>query len=101
MRSKMTLTALAAAALLGTTLMASAQTQPSSGASSQGNVGPNTTTNAPMNNSGTMSRDSMSKDGTTTGSGTGSMNRDGMTKSTPTTGPGGQNNNAPTGSMAK
>ena len=101
MRSTTKLTAITAAALLGSTVLAAAQTQPAPGASSSGNVGPGATTNAPMNNSGTMKRDSM-----TTGSGSGTMSRDGMrgngmTKSAPTTGPSGQNNAAPTNGMSR
>jgi hypothetical protein len=40
MRSKLAISALVVASLLGTTIIASAQMQPAPGASSEGNVGP-------------------------------------------------------------
>ena len=43
MRSKLAISALVIAALFGATAIASAQTQPSPGASSEGNVGPDAT----------------------------------------------------------
>ena len=59
MRSKLTLTALVAVSLLGTTAIASAQTQPAPGASSEGDVGPGATNSKKV------------KSGTTTGAGAG------------------------------
>jgi hypothetical protein len=59
MRSKLALSALVATTLFGATAIASAQTQPAPGASSQGNVKPGAT-NSNMN--------SNMKPGTTTGS---------------------------------
>lgn len=94
MRMNMKLTTLAAAALLGSTLIASAQMQPAPGASSSGNVGPGTTT-APMNRNGAMDRDGMSRDGVTTGSGSGSMQRGGMGNNSPSANPSGQGNVGP------
>jgi hypothetical protein len=44
MRSKLAISALVVASMLGATAIASAQTQPAPGASSEGNVGPGTTT---------------------------------------------------------
>lgn len=43
MRTKLAISAIALASLLGATASASAQTQPASGASSEGNVGPGAT----------------------------------------------------------
>ena len=43
MRSKLAITALVATSLFGSTLFASAQSQPAPGASSEGNVGPGAT----------------------------------------------------------
>jgi hypothetical protein len=43
MRSKFTISALVVASLFGSTLFASAQSQPAPGASSEGNVGPGAT----------------------------------------------------------
>jgi hypothetical protein len=51
MRSKLALAALVAASFVGVTTMASAQTQPAAGASSEGNVGPGATDNAKMTKS--------------------------------------------------
>ncbi len=62
MRSKLALSALVIASLLGATTVASAQTQPAPGASE---VGPGTT--APHMKSGKMSKSSKMKSGTTTG----------------------------------
>ena len=59
MRSKLALSALVAASLLGATAIASAQTQPAPGASSEGTVAPGAT--------GTKKSSKM-KSGTTTGS---------------------------------
>jgi opacity protein-like surface antigen len=61
MRSKLALSALVVASLLGATAIASAQTQqPAPGASSEGKVGPGAT--------GTKMKSSKMKSGTTTGS---------------------------------
>ena len=66
MRSKLALSALVVASLFGATAIASAQTQPAPGASSEGNVGP-----------GVTKPGMKSKDGMTTGAGTsqGGMNK--------------------------
>jgi hypothetical protein len=63
MRSKLAISAVVVASLLGATALASAQTQPAPGASSQGNVGPGaskmksgTTTGSGMNNGMTGSK---------------------------------------------
>ena len=45
MRSKLAISTLVVASLFGSTLFASAQTQPAPGASSEGNVGPGATSN--------------------------------------------------------
>jgi hypothetical protein len=65
MRSKLALAALVAASFVGVTTMASAQTQPAPGASSEGNVGPGATDNGKMTKSKKVS--SNKKSGTTTG----------------------------------
>lgn len=72
MRSKLAITALVVASMLGATAIASAQTQPTSGASSEGNVGPDATptTHSKMK-SGKM-KTSKAKSGTTTGMSSGS-----------------------------
>jgi hypothetical protein len=71
MRSKLAISALVVASLLGTTAIASAQTtQPAPGASSEGNVGPDATgTKMNMKSSKMKS----SKSGTTTGMNSGSQ----------------------------
>ncbi|SDT60625.1 hypothetical protein [Bradyrhizobium canariense] len=79
MRSKLALSVLVAASLVGATTIASAQTQPAPGASSEGNVGPGATSGSKMKSSGKM------KSGATTG-----MSK-GMTKDT-TRNPSGQGN---------
>jgi hypothetical protein len=58
MRSRLALSALVVAALFGATAVASAQTQPAPGASTQGNVGPGATSD---------STGKMMKPGATTG----------------------------------
>jgi len=65
MRSKLAISALVVASLLGATAIASAQTQPAPGASSEGNVGPGATSNSKMK-SGKMKHSKM-KSHTTTG----------------------------------
>jgi hypothetical protein len=65
MRSKLAISALVMASLLGATAIASAQTtQPAPGASSEGNVGPGTTTPKMKSHKTKTSR---MKSGTTTG----------------------------------
>src|ERR1700709_1904321 len=64
MRSKLARSALVVASLFGVTAVASAQTQPAPGASSEGNVGPGAT------KSGMKGKDGM----TTTGTGAGMHN---------------------------
>ncbi|MDB5639700.1 MAG: hypothetical protein JWP51_4608 [Bradyrhizobium sp.] len=66
MRSKLAISALAVASLLGATAIASAQTQPAPGASSEGNVGPGATTTHSKMKSGKVKHSRM-KSGTTTG----------------------------------
>jgi hypothetical protein len=83
MRSKLALAALVAASFVGVTTMASAQTQPAPGASSEGNVGPGATDNTKMTKSKKMSS---KKSSTTTG----------MSKSKPT-GQGATDSGAATG----
>jgi hypothetical protein len=90
MRSKLAIIALAAASIAGTTLVASAQTQPAPGASGQGEVGPGATKPTNMNSGGMTG---------TTGAGAGGMKRDpnAMPNSDATgqgtVGPGSNNNN--------
>src|ERR1700712_3922387 len=88
MRSKLAFSALVVASLVGSTFAASAQSQPSSGASSQGNVGPGATQSDMKNGSGSGTTGS----GMTTGSGSG--NSGGMAKST-TKNPSSQGNVGP------
>jgi hypothetical protein len=64
MRSKLAISALVVASLFGTTAIASAQTQPAPGASSEGNVGPGATDTKMK--SGKMKSSKM-KSGATTG----------------------------------
>ena len=64
MRSKLAISAFVVASLLGATAIASAQTQPAPGASSEGNVGPGVTN--PRMKSGKMKSTRM-RTGTTTG----------------------------------
>jgi hypothetical protein len=70
MRSKLALSALVVASMLGATAIASAQTQPAPGASSEGNVGPGATDTKMK--SGKMMKSSKMKSGTTTGMSAGS-----------------------------
>ena len=69
MRSKLAISALVVASLFGATTIASAQTQPAPGASSEGNVGPGATDTKMK--SGKMKHSKM-KSGTTTGMSSGS-----------------------------
>jgi hypothetical protein len=69
MRSKLAISALVVASLFGATVIASAQTQPAPGASSEGNVGPGATDTKMKSGkmkSGKMKTSKM-KSGTTTG----------------------------------
>ena len=84
MRSKLALAAVVAASFVGVTTMASAQTQPAPGVSSQGNVGPSAT-NTKMK---PKKMSSNKKSGTTTG----------MSKSKST---GSTDSGADTGGMSK
>jgi hypothetical protein len=65
MRSKLAISALVVASLFGATAIASAQTQPAPGASSEGNVGPGAT--GTKMKSGKMVKSSKTKSGATTG----------------------------------
>jgi hypothetical protein len=78
MRSKLAISALVVASLLGATAIASAQTQPAPGASSEGNVGPGATSNSKMK-SGKMKHSKM-KSHTTTGMSAHSTKSDSATK---------------------
>jgi uncharacterized low-complexity protein len=78
MRSKLAISALVVASLLGATAIASAQTQPAPGASSEGNVGPGATSNSKMK-SGKMKHSKM-KSHTTTGMSAHSSKSDSATK---------------------
>jgi hypothetical protein len=90
MRSKLALCALVVGSLVGSTFIASAQTQPAPGASGQGEVGPGATKSTKMKSGGMTG---------TTGAGTGGMKRDpnAMPNSDATgqgtVGPGSNNNN--------
>jgi len=76
MRSKLAISALVVASLFGATAIASAQTQPAPGASSEGNVGPGATTDTKMKSQNKMKshrvKSSKMKSGTTVGMSTGS-----------------------------
>ena len=76
MRSKLAISALVVASLFGATAIASAQTQPAPGASSEGNVGPGATTDTKMKSQNKMKshrvKSSKMKAGTTVGMSTGS-----------------------------
>lgn len=76
MRSKLAISALVVASLLGATAIASAQMQPAPGASSEGNVGPGST----KMKSGKMMKTSKAKSGTTTGMSAGSKKGDSAAK---------------------
>jgi len=65
MRSKLAISALVVASLFGATAIASAQTQPAPGASSEGNVGPGAA--GSKMKSGKMMKSSKMKSGATTG----------------------------------
>jgi len=82
MQSKLAISALVAASLFGATAIASAQTQPAPGASSEGNVGPGATDSKMK--SGKMKSSKM-KSGTTTGMSTGAKKGDARSPSRPGT----------------
>jgi uncharacterized low-complexity protein len=67
MRSKLAISALVVASLFGTTAIASAQTQPAPGASSEGNVGPGATDTKMKSGKMNKMKSSKMKSGTTTG----------------------------------
>jgi hypothetical protein len=91
MHSKLALSALVAASLFGMTAIASAQTQPAPGASSEGNVGPGAT--------GSRMKSGMTGPGTTTGSSGMIRSQKGNAARNPSSegnvGPGTNNNNGP------
>jgi opacity protein-like surface antigen len=72
MRSKLALSALVIASLFGATAIASAQTQSTTGASSEGNVGPDTSKMKSTNTKPDKMKSSKAKSGTTTGMSSGS-----------------------------
>jgi hypothetical protein len=78
MRSKLAISALMVASMLGATAIASAQTQPAPGASSEGNVGPGATPQSKMKSGKTKT--SKMKSGTTTGMSSGSSKSDSAPK---------------------
>jgi uncharacterized low-complexity protein len=91
MRSKLALTTLVVASLFGATAMASAQTTPAPGASSEGNVGPGATKSM-------KSKDGMTNGGMTTGTGMTSSQKGNAARnpsSEGNVGPGTNNNNGP------
>jgi hypothetical protein len=83
MRSKLALTTLVVVSLFGATAIASAQTTPAPGASSEGNVGPGATKSM-------KSRDGMTNGGMTTGTGMATGSQRGTTRN-----PSGQGNVGP------
>jgi hypothetical protein len=72
MRSKLALSALVIASLFGATAIASAQTQSTTGASSEGNVGPDASKMKSTNTKPDKMKSSKAKSGTTTGMSSGS-----------------------------
>jgi hypothetical protein len=81
MRPKLAISILVAASMLGATSIASAQTQPAPGASSEGNVGPGATTTRSKMKSGKTKTSKMKSD-TTTGMSAGTNKRDSAPKNT-------------------
>jgi hypothetical protein len=79
MRSKLAISALVVASLFGATAIASAQTQPAAGASSEGNVGPGAT-DTKMKSGKMKMKSSKMKSGTTTGMSGSSKKGDNATK---------------------
>jgi hypothetical protein len=67
MRSKFTISALVVASLFGSTLIASAQSQPAPGASSEGNVGPGATSGKKTKHEKGMTTGSSKRSGATEG----------------------------------
>jgi hypothetical protein len=83
MRSKLAITALVATSLFGSTLIASAQSQPAPGASSEGNVGPGATSGKKTKHEKGMTTGSSTRRGTNKGdatnpSGQGNVDPDSM-----------------------
>jgi len=78
MRSKLAISALVVASMLGATAIASAQMQPAPGASSEGNVGTDATTHSKMKSGKTKT--SKMKSGTTTGMSSGASKSDSAPK---------------------
>jgi hypothetical protein len=83
MRSKLASSALVVASLFGSTLIASAQSQPAPGASSEGNVGPGATSGKKTKHEKGMTTGSSTRRGTnkgdaTTPSGQGNVDPDSM-----------------------
>jgi hypothetical protein len=67
MRYKLAISALVVASLFGSTLIASAQTQPAPGASSEGNVGPGATSGKKTKHEKGMTTGSSTRSGTNKG----------------------------------
>jgi hypothetical protein len=80
MRSKLAISALVVASMLGATAIASAQTQPAAGASSEGTVAPGATNTHKMKSGKTKT--SKMKSGTTTGMSSGANKGDSAPKNT-------------------
>jgi hypothetical protein len=80
MRSKLAISALVVASMLGATAIASAQTQPAPGASSEGNVGPGATSTTHSKMKSGKMKTSKAKSGTTTGMSSGSNKSDSAPK---------------------
>lgn len=83
MRSKLAITALVATSFFGSTLIASAQSQPAPGASSEGNVGPGATSGKKTKHEKGMTTGSSTRRGTNKGdatnpSGQGNVDPDSM-----------------------
>ncbi len=80
MRSKLAISALVIASMLGATAIASAQMQPAPGASSEGNVGPGATPTTHSKMKSGKTKTSKVKSGTTTGMSSGSSKSDSAPK---------------------
>jgi len=81
MRSRLVISALVVTSMLGATAIASAQTQPAAGASSEGTVGPGGATSHSKMKSG-KTKTSKMKSNTTTGMSSGANKGDSATKNT-------------------
>ncbi len=81
MRSKFTISALVVASLFGSTLIASAQSQPAPGASSEGNVGPGATSGKKTKHEKGMTTGSSKRSGDDTANPSGQGNIDPDTES--------------------